>query len=193
MNAVAGSAREVLRFWFGDARPLTSRPEWFRKSDDFDREIAQRFGPLIETALRGELAAWHAEAQTALAQVIVLDQFPRNVFRNTPRAFAGDALALGAARTMLASGQDVQLAPLQRLFAYLPLEHAEDLSAQDESVRRFTRLVAVAPDTQGFLDYARRHHDVIARFGRFPHRNAIVGRISTPEELVFLSQPGSGF
>ena len=187
-------AREVLRFWFGDEQPLAARPEWFRKSDAFDHEIAQRFGLLIERALRGELAAWREEsAETALAQVIVLDQFTRNVFRNTPRAFAGDPLALVTARAMLAQGQDVELAPVQRVFVYLPLEHAEDLRLQDESVRLFTQLQAATPDAQGWLDYAQRHRDVIARFGRFPHRNALLGRSSTPEELSFLSQPGSGF
>jgi uncharacterized protein (DUF924 family) len=187
-------AHEVLQFWFGDARPLAERPEWFRKSDAFDHEIAERFGPLIDRALRGELTAWPEEsAETALAQVIVLDQFTRNVFRNTPRAFAGDPLALTTARAMLAHGRDVELAPVQRVFIYLPLEHAEDLRLQEESVRLFTQLQAETPDTQGWLDYAQRHRDVIARFGRFPHRNAILGRSSTPEELSFLSQPGSGF
>jgi uncharacterized protein (DUF924 family) len=190
MNA---EAREVLRFWFGEAQPLASRAEWFRKSDAFDLEVAQRFGPLIEQALRGELLDWRDDAETALARIIVLDQFTRNTFRHTPRAFAGDALALAATRAMLAAGQDEALHPLQRLFVYLPLEHAEDLAAQDESVRLFTRLDAASPDANGLLDYAQRHRDVIARFGRFPHRNAILGRASTPEELAFLSQPGSSF
>jgi uncharacterized protein (DUF924 family) len=193
MNAMADGAQAVLQFWFGDASPAVSRPEWFRKSDAFDREIAQRFGPLIEQALRGELSPWQDKAETALAQVIVLDQFTRNVFRNTPRAFAGDPLALVAARTMLDRGHDQALPPWQRFFAYMPLEHAEDLAMQDESVRRFTQLATEAPDTQELLDYAKRHRDVIARFGRFPHRNAILGRPPTPEEVEFLKQPGSGF
>lgn len=189
----SGEAHEVLRFWFGEGPPFAARPEWFRKSDPFDREIAQRFGPLIERALRGELIAWRDEAETALAQVIVLDQFTRNVFRHTAKAFAGDSLALATAQAMLAAGQDSQLAPVQRVFAYLPLEHAEDLRLQDESVRLFTSLQASLPDAQGWLDYALRHREVIARFGRFPHRNAALGRHSTPEETAFLSQPGSGF
>jgi len=190
---MADDAQAVLQFWFGDASPTVSRPEWFRKSDAFDREIAQRFGPLIEQALRGELSAWGDGVETALAQVIVLDQFTRNVFRNTPRAFAGDPQALSAVRTMLARGEDAALPPWQRFFIYMPLEHAEDLATQDESVRRFTQLAAAAPDTQDLLDYAQRHRDVIARFGRFPHRNAILGRASTPDEIEFLKQPGSGF
>ncbi|MBC7956254.1 MAG: DUF924 domain-containing protein [Cytophagales bacterium] len=190
MNA---EARDVLRFWFGDAPPFVTRPEWFRKSDAFDHEIAQRFGPLIEQALRGELMAWRDDAETTLARIIVLDQFTRNVFRNTPRAFAGDPLALADTRALLAAGQDDSLHRLQRLFIYLPLEHAEDLAMQDESLRRFSRLATASPDGKGLLDYAQRHYDIIARFGRFPHRNAILGRASTPEELLFLSQPGSSF
>jgi uncharacterized protein (DUF924 family) len=142
MNAMADGVQAVLQFWFGDASPAVSRPEWFRKNDAFDHEIAQRFGPLIEQALRGELSGWQGNTETALAQVIVLDQFTRNVFRNTPRAFAGDPLALAAARTMLGRGQDQDLPPWQRFFAYMPLEHAEDLAMQDESVRRFTQLAA---------------------------------------------------
>jgi uncharacterized protein (DUF924 family) len=189
----AGEAHEVLRFWFGEGPPFAARPEWFRKSDSFDREIAQRFGPLIERASRGELLTWGGRADTALAQVIVLDQFTRNVFRHTAKAFAGDALALVAAQAMLAAGQDGELAPVQRVFVYLPLEHAEDLRLQDESVRLFTSLRADMSEAQGWLDYALRHREVIARFGRFPHRNAALGRPSTTEETVFLSQPGSGF
>jgi len=190
---MSGDAHEVLRFWFGDGPLFASRPEWFRKSDAFDREIERRFGTLIEQALRGELAAWCENAETALAQVIVLDQFTRNVFRNTPRAFAGDPLALPAARSMLARGQDQALPALQRVFVCLPLEHAEDLDAQEESVQLFARIEGQIGTTDGWLDFARRHRDIVARFGRFPHRNAILGRPSTPEELAFLSQPGSGF
>ncbi len=189
----ADEVRGVLRFWFGEGPPFAARPEWFRKSDTFDREIAQRFGPLIEHALHGELLAWNGQAETALAQLIVLDQFTRNVFRHTAKALAGDALALASAQAMLAAGQDGELAPMQRVFVYLPLEHAEDLHLQDESVRLFTALQARAADAQGWLDYALRHREVIARFGRFPHRNAALGRSSTAEEIGFLSQPGSGF
>jgi uncharacterized protein (DUF924 family) len=187
-------ALDVLRFWFGEGPPYAARPEWFRKSDDFDREIERRFSPLIEAALRDELASWASDAQTALARVIVLDQFTRNTFRNTPKAFAGDALALAAAQAMVAAGQDRQLAPVQRVFVYLPFEHAEDLRAQETSMQLFGRLAEEAPqEGTGWLDYARRHHEVVVRFGRFPHRNAILGRASTPEEAEFLRQPGSSF
>lgn len=187
-------AAEVLQFWFGDGPPYADRPEWFRKSDAFDREIERRFAVLIETALQDGLADWAAEPPTALARVILLDQFPRNVFRNTPKSFAGDPLALAAARAMVERGQHTALAPVQRVFVYLPFEHAEDLAAQDTSVRLFGDLAREAPEAgAGWLDYAQRHHAIVARFGRFPHRNAILGRPSAPEETTFLSEPGSSF
>ena len=120
--------------------------------------------------------------------MLLLDQFTRNIHRGTPRAFAGDALALATARAMVARGEDVELSTLQRVFVYLPFEHAEDLAMQHESLRLFEQL-----GDAGFLDYARRHAVVVERFGRFPHRNAILGRASTPEEIEYLKQPGSGF
>ena len=189
-------ATEVLEFWFGapgsasDGRP---RAEWFRRSDAFDRLIERRFMASIEQALAGGLRDWDAEPETALARILLLDQFTRNVFRDTPRAFAGDALALAAARELVESGRDTALSPLQRAFAYLPFEHAEDLGAQDEAVRLFGLLAAGRDDLAGMLDYAERHRAVIARFGRFPHRNEVLGRTSTAEELAFLQQPGSRF
>ncbi len=195
-DPINDEAREVLDFWFGAPGSATdgkARAEWFRKSDAFDREIERRFAPLIERALAGGLREWDAAPRTALARILLLDQFTRNVFRDTPRAFSGDALALEAARSMVARGADVDLPPRQRAFGYLPFEHAEDLVMQDESLRLFTRLCAAAEGFEDLLDYARRHHVIIARFGRFPHRNAILGRDSTPEELAFLQQPGSGF
>lgn len=190
------AARAILDFWFGvPGKPEhgTSRTEWFRKRSDFDAEIARRFGPAIEQALAGGLGDWDRAAETALARILLLDQFTRNVFRDTPRAFSGDALAQDAARKMLAAGMDAALLPVQRIFVYLPLEHAEDLQLQDESVRLFTRLASDLPADDETLDYALRHHAVIARFGRFPHRNAILGRPSTDEEVEYLKQPGAGF
>ncbi len=185
-------AHEVLDFWFGSTGQR--RREWFVKSAEFDAEIAQRFGALIEAALRGELAAWPSDGPAAaLAQIVVLDQFTRNVYRNTPRAFAGDAQALAAAKAMVAAGQDHELSPLQRAFAYLPFEHAEDLAMQDESVRLFAALAPQAPELNDMLDYAHRHRAVIARFGRFAHRNAVLERQSSAEELAYLSEPGAGF
>ncbi len=189
-------AREVLDFWFGapDA-PGHGQPRaaWFRKDDAFDALIARRFGALIEQALAGALAAWSGAALPALAQVIVLDQFTRNAYRGRARAFAGDARALDAARALIAAGHDQRLDGVQRQFAYLPFEHAEDIAAQRTSLRLFARLESDEPALHGVLDWARRHHDVIQRFGRFPHRNAALGRASTAPESAFLLSPGSGF
>ena len=190
-------AQRVLDFWFGaPGAPGAGerRREWFVKDAAFDAAISRRFGTLIESALHGAIAGWAGEgAAAALAQIVVLDQFTRNVFRNTPRAFAGDAQALAAARAMVAAGQDAALPPLQRAFAYLPFEHAEDLSLQDESVRLYTALAAEAPELADMLDYAHRHRAVIARFGRFAHRNDILGRASSEAEQSFLLEPGSSF
>jgi uncharacterized protein (DUF924 family) len=182
----------ILDFWFGDT--AAPRPEWFRKDDAFDAQIRERFGAAIEAALDGTLDAWDTQGpHAALARILLLDQFTRNAFRGTPRAFAGDASALAAARAMVARGDDGVLPPLQRVFAYLPFEHAEDAGAQRESLRLFAALASHGPAFAEFDDYARRHAAVIERFGRFPHRNAILGRASSAEETAFLSQPGSSF
>ena len=189
-------ASDVLDFWFGapgDAVHGTARELWFRKSEATDRAIAQRFAALIEQALRGELSAWSAEPHSALAQIVLLDQFTRNTFRDTARAFAGDSRALAAASAMVGTRQDEALLPVQRSFVYLPFEHSESTAMQTESLRLVTRLVAAAPEQASALDYAQRHHAIVARFGRFPHRNAQLGRQSTAEELAFLEQPGSRF
>nr|WP_315258097.1 DUF924 family protein [uncultured Duganella sp.] len=191
MNA---QAQAVLDFWFGGELP---RKEWFQKSEAFDRQIAQRFGAQIEQALEGGLHAWDAEGpQAALARILVLDQFCRNVHRDTPLAFAGDQQGLAAALDMIDAGEDQRLPPFQRAFVYMPLEHAEELPMQEQAVALFTRLAASEPGNQGLagmLDYARRHREVIRRFGRFPHRNEILQRASTPAEVAFLKQPGSKF
>jgi uncharacterized protein (DUF924 family) len=189
-------AQAVFDFWFGaegSAERGTQREAWFRKDASFDALIAQRFGGLVERAIGGELRDWDTEPASALARILLLDQFTRNIFRDTPRAFAGDTLALAAAREMVAQRQDQALPAEQRSFVYLPFEHAEDLAAQEEAVRLFGRLEADAPHLTGLLDYAQRHHAIVARFGRFPHRNAALGRESTAEELAFLQQPGSRF
>jgi uncharacterized protein (DUF924 family) len=185
------TANDVLDFWFGDGS--AARAEWFRKDPAFDAQIARRFGPTIERALAGDLAGWSADARSTLAQIIVLDQFTRNTLRDTARAFDGDGRALVLARHMVERGWDRQLTPLQRWFAYLPFEHAEDLGAQLESLRLFESLSQDDASLQAALDYARRHHAVIVRFGRYPHRNAQLGRASTAEEAAYLREPGSGF
>jgi uncharacterized protein (DUF924 family) len=189
-------AQAVLDFWFGaptSAEFGTARRAWFAKVDAFDQAIRDRFGALIEQTLRGEHEDWAGDPHSALAQIVVLDQFTRNAFRGTARAFAGDARALAAASRMVGARQDEALPALMRTFVYLPFEHAEGLAMQDESVRLFKRLVGDGDDPERLVEYAQRHRAIIERFGRFPHRNEILGRQSTAEEIAFLKQPGSGF
>jgi len=185
----------VLDFWFGSND--TVDPRWFKRSAAFDESITQRFGAAVACALAGGLDGWAARSDGALALILLLDQFTRNMHRGTPQAFAGDARALALALQLVASREHLQLPPLRRWFAYMPLEHAEDAAIQEESVRLFEALAGAAgPHREalaGALDYARRHRDVIVRFGRFPHRNAILGRASSAEEAAFLLRPGSSF
>jgi len=189
--------QDVLDFWFGapgsihDKQP---RRAWFVKDAAFDTGIRERFGAAIDTAVAGGLREWDASGPDGvLARLLVLDQFTRNAYRNTPQSFAGDALALAAAQQLVDSGFDRELAPLRRAFVYMPFEHAEDAYMQERAVELFSMLAAEQPGFEEMLDYAHRHRGVIARFGRFPHRNAILGRVSTPEEVLFLQQPGSRF
>lgn len=189
-------AAEVLDFWFGkpdEAHYLQTREAWFRKDEAFDALIAMRFGTLIDAGLRGELAPWAQQPLSALAQLIVLDQFTRNTRRGSAGMFAGDAQALATARAMVERGDDLRLAAVQRQFVYLPFEHSETLADQLECLRLFARLSRDEPSLTNLLEWAQKHHDVVARFGRFPHRNAALGRPSTAEEIEFLKQPGSGF
>lgn len=181
----------VRDFWFGPP-PWAFRPAWFRKDPDFDAAIGTRFGALVEVALAGPLG-WGPAPAELLAEILVLDQFPRNLYRGQARAFAGDARARALALGLVDGGAHLKLQPLERLFAYLPLEHAEDPALQDRSVALFTALAAQHAGLAEVLDYAERHRDVIRRFGRFPHRNAALGRASTPEEQAYLATPGSGF
>lgn len=181
---------EILDFWFGPPdSPERGRPRkvWFQKSDSFDAEIRSRFLGTWERAARGELERWQATPLACLALVVVLDQFPRNMFRGTARAFSSDSAALAASESLVGRGFDRPLLPVERVFAYLPFEHAEDLAAQRRSLALFETL------DSGYRDYARRHYEIVSRFGRFPHRNAILGRQSTAEEIEFLSRPGSSF
>lgn len=193
----------VLDFWFGAAgraTDVTARQTrlWFGKSPENDRAVAERFGLTLAAAAAGELDGWAATPRGRLALVIVLDQFPHHIHRDRPEAFANDPQALAHSLAALDAGEDSALAPIERVFLYLPLEHAESLPLQTRSVELFDRLAReVAADERapfdGFLDYARRHRDVVKRFGRFPHRNAVLGRASTPEETAFLGLPGSRF
>ena len=187
---------DVLAFWFGppDAADYgQARAAWFRKDDAFDAQIRARFLAEVEAAIAGQLGDWAANPPGALALFILLDQFPRNLFRNTARAFAGDAIALALAERVVEQGWDRKLLPVERVFVYLPFEHSESLADQERSIALFTALADEHPETASYLDYARRHRDVIVRFGRFPHRNAALGRTSSAAETDYLAQPGSGF
>jgi uncharacterized protein (DUF924 family) len=183
--------REVLDFWFG-VPPGKARAEWFRKDAAFDAGIRARFGALHARAAGGELEAWRGAADSMLALIVVLDQFSRNMYRDDPRAFAQDAHALACANEALARGDDHGLLPVQRQFVYMPLEHSESLADQDRCVRLMESLEAFE-ETRGLAEWAEKHRAIVRRFGRFPHRNAVLGRATTPEEAEFLKQPGSGF
>lgn len=189
-------AQAVLDFWFGapDSPDYgRKRNVWFRKNAAFDAQLRERFGALIDAGRAGALDAWTATPCGTLALVIVLDQFSRNCHRGTALAFAGDDSALALAQQLVLSGAD-RLLPTRfhRMFAYLPFEHSESMDVQRESLRRFGEL-AHEPDCAEFYDYAVRHALVIERFGRFPHRNAALARVSTDAELAFLREPGSSF
>ncbi|RQO77226.1 DUF924 domain-containing protein [Aquitalea sp. FJL05] len=187
---------EVVQCWFGGNAPeqmQQPQAKWFRKDPDFDQLLQQRFAGTWQAAMAGQLAMPSAAEPLALLGYIVLtDQLSRNMYRDTAQAFASDALALAAARQLVDAAADQVLPPMARVFAYLPFEHSEQLADQDVSVALFQTLAAY-PHSAEFIDYAQRHRDIIRRFGRFPHRNALLGRPSTPEELAFLQQPGSSF
>lgn len=198
----------LLDWWFGAAgcgtgvtaaEVAASRAAlWFGKQGSQDEQAREQFAALAEQALAGQLQDWQGEPEGWLAKLLLLDQLPRMIFRDTPRAFAGDLLARPLALHGLAQGWDQQLPPIQRVFTYLVLEHAEDLVLQDQAVQLFQvlREQAVAAERglfADYLDYAVRHQQVIARFGRFPHRNQILGRTSSTEESAFLLEPGSRF
>lgn len=194
---------ELLGFWFGssddDAETAASQAHlWWQHDPAIDAEVRRRYEGLAELAAAGWLDGWAETSHGRLALVLLHDQVPRNVWRGTPRAFATDARARWVARQALVTDAEINLRPIHRVFLYLPLEHAEDLTMQEECVRRMTELVASVPESWRtafdlFVDYAERHRDVVARFGRFPHRNAILGRRTTAEEATFLAQPGSSF
>ena len=184
------AAEEVLRFWFSEGGRRDKR--WFDKNPEFDREVGERFQSLYEQGALGKLTSWKENARDCLALIVLLDQFPRNMFRGSPRAFATDALALEAARHALARGYDRAMLPVERMFAYLPFQHSEALEDQTRSCELCKALEAFE-ETADVYRYAARHRDIVQRFGRFPHRNAILGRASSAEEIEFLKTPGSGF
>jgi uncharacterized protein (DUF924 family) len=185
---------DVLAFWFA----AENAARWYVADAAFDAEIRERFGELASEAAEGRLARWADTPGGWLALLILLDQFSRNLYRNDARAWAQDDSAQRLALSGIARGDDHRLSPLQRVFAYMPLEHAESMELQQRSVELFDRLCHDVPPEQrepfdNFLAYAKKHRDVIGRFGRFPHRNAALGRIDTPQEARYLAQPGAGF
>jgi len=188
------SPGEINDFWFCDRAKVL----WFEKDPAFDEEIRQRFGRSIAAAAAGELDGWTVAPESCLALLVLLDQFPRNIFRGTPRAFAADAGARRIASLAIERGFDRQMPLARRPFFYLPFEHSEDLADQSRSVALFRAWAEEndgAARDQAFdqLTYVLRHQEAIERFGRFPHRNAILGRQSTPEEIAFLQEPKSSF
>lgn len=193
----------VLDFWFGapgSAMDIAARqnPLWFGKSSANDQLVVERFAETLIAAGRGQLDHWNDTPRGQLALIVVLDQFPHHIHRNHGLSFAYDAQSLALGLDMIQRGDDALVAPIERVFVYLPLEHAESVAMQDSSVAYYEKLAREATAAErnlfdGFLDYARKHRDVIARFGRFPHRNVLLGRSSTSAEIEFLKQPGSRF
>ena len=198
--------QQVLQFWFGvtvgPETPSKQAELWWSKQREIDLQIRQKFADGLQALVRGEYSDWLQTASGRLAAIIVLDQFSRNIYRDTPQAFAQDSQALAWCLEGIDKQQDMQLEPVERVFFYLPLEHAEDMEMQDLSCRKFSDLLdhninyQVTPSDgtyEGFYRFAERHRDVIQKFGRFPHRNKILGRTSSEQEEVYLNTPGSGF
>ena len=194
---------EILNFWFGDASQSPAKAEarmslWFEADSAMDARIRPRFGVAVDAAARGKLVSWTDAPRPALALVVLLDQFPRNMWRGTARAFAYDGEALAVARQAVAAGFLRELAPIEQPFLTLPFQHSETLEAQRESVRLCREIVTMAPlewrpMLETFAPYADRHLELIERFGRFPHRNAVLGRVSTPDEEAYLAGGGETF
>lgn len=174
----------VLKFWFEE----TAHSQWWKKDEEFDRVIAERFSEIYHAASRCELFEWRKSARGRLAEIIVLDQFPRNMYRGSHLSFASDPLALGLSQEAVAIGADRELSQVERSFLYMPYMHSESLKIHEMAVGLFS-----ANGLPGNLDFEMRHKAIIERFGRYPHRNIILGRESTMEEIEFLKEPGSGF
>lgn len=193
----------ILDFWLGesldDFQIIEQKSSlWWRKDDELDREIESTFSAALESLIARQLTAWKQDAESLLAMIILADQFSRNIYRNNEKAFAQDDLALALTLEGLESRIDLKLGTVQRIFFYLPLEHSESMAMQDRSVEMFEQLYDSSAENirqkmKGNLDYAISHREVIEKFGRFPHRNAILGRESSSEEIEYLKQPGSGF
>jgi hypothetical protein len=172
----------IIDFWF------TNKPKWFLKEPEFDALIKKKFFVVYNQVINNELDSWSRKAEDILSLILVLDQFPRNMFRDTPKAFSGDKLALALAKEAIKKEFGLKLNQEKRMFLYMPLMHSELLPDQELSVELFSKINNI-----NILNYAITHHDIISKFGRFPHRNKILGRVSTPEEVAFLSTPNSSF
>lgn len=181
------TADKVLEFWFNEA----DRQNWFERSDDFDQIIRDRFAEAVEAARAGGFTDWHETARGCLAVIILIDQLSRNIYRDSPLAWSADDVSLACTKQAIARGYDTALGIDERKFLYMPLMHSEVLADQEQCVELFRALANDEDDVS--LDFAIRHRDIIARFGRFPHRNEILGRESTPDELAFLQEPDSSF
>ncbi|WP_435104183.1 DUF924 family protein [Arhodomonas sp. AD133] len=203
---MADKSEDILTYWFGEHAPSQGDGDvarerqrlWFSADDTVDADIEARFGQLLVSAARGELERWSETPRGRLALIILLDQFSRNIYRGTPDAYANDRMALAHSLEGQTRGQDRELRPVERIFFYMPMMHTEALPVQDEAVQRFQALAeAVEPGErdafQPSVDAAQQHREIILRFDRFPHRNRILGRDSTPAELAFLETPGSSF
>lgn len=176
--------QQIVNFWFEELAPQ----QWWKKDPDLDGAIAERFGEVHAAAVRGELAPWRETAEGRLAEILILDQFSRNIFRGTPKAFAQDELALARANEAIAAGHDVVLPPDWRVFLYMPFMHSESVAAHKRAIELFDQ-----PGLEQNLKFEHAHHSIVSQFGRYPHRNEVLGRVSTPEEIEFLKQPGSSF
>ena len=193
----------VLAFWFGDSGEDAvvageKSSLWWGKSSETDQLIWAKFSHRVEQASEGSLLHWLEHPEGRLAAIILIDQFRRNIYRDKPEAFAADSLSLRWCKEGLELGLDGSLRPIERVFFYLPLEHSEDIADQRLSVQLFKQLRSEVPASdralfESYVDFAQRHHDIVAQFGRFPHRNAVLGRESSAAEIVFLQQPGSSF
>jgi len=193
----------ILHYWFGgatdDAEIVREKSAlWWKQDSKVDAEIRRRFEMMLNAEIKNEFASWSSSPRGQLARILLCDQFPRNMYRDSPRAFDYDERARKLAREALDAGQDKKLRPVERVFLYLPFEHSETVDDQELSLRLYTALVEYVPETdrptyQKFLEFARKHKEIIDRFGRFPHRNAILGRQSTAAEAEFLKGPGSSF
>jgi len=174
----------ILKFWFEEI----DHSQWWSKNDEFDQRMRERFAEIHAQAIRCELFSWRKEAEGRLAEIIVLDQFSRNMFRDSPLSFANDSLALALSQEAISVGADQELSPIQRSFLYMPFMHSESLIIHEIAVDLYKN-----NGIQANLDFEIKHQDIIKRFGRYPHRNKILGRVSSKEEIQFLKQPGSGF